>query len=80
MSSKQLQWLLCQSLPQVQVGFLKRVAHADGAIRQGEQDQTIGWLLDIDEYLENALALSRAAIAEAPCASPTWPAPPCQKL
>jgi hypothetical protein len=42
---------------------LTRTAEADAAIRQGEQNQAIGAMLDLDQDLEYALALYRAAIA-----------------
>ena len=40
-----------------------RVEEAEEAIRQGEQNQAIGSILGLEEHLQNALALYRAAIA-----------------
>jgi hypothetical protein len=40
-----------------------RVSEASKAIAEGEQNQAIGTMIDIDQMLENALALYRAAIA-----------------
>jgi hypothetical protein len=40
-----------------------RVSEAGDAIAQGEQNQAIGVMLDLDRQLEYALALHRAAIA-----------------
>lgn len=42
---------------------IDRVAEADAAIRQDEQNQAIGAILDLDRKLEDALALYRAALA-----------------
>jgi len=42
---------------------VRRAEEAEDAIVQGEQNQAIGTILNLDEYLENALALYRAAIA-----------------
>jgi hypothetical protein len=40
-----------------------RVEEAEDAIRQGEQNQAIGSIIGLEEHLQNALALYRAAIA-----------------
>jgi len=40
-----------------------RTSEANMAIQNGEQNQAIGALLDLDRHLEAALALYRAAIA-----------------
>jgi hypothetical protein len=42
---------------------LVRATEADQAMQAGEQNQAIGALIGIDEKLENALALYRAALA-----------------
>ena len=40
-----------------------RVAESLLAISEGEQNQAIGGLIDLEEQLQNALALHRAALA-----------------
>jgi hypothetical protein len=40
-----------------------RVSEASKAMNEGEQNQAIGTMIDMDQMLENALALYRAAIA-----------------
>lgn len=42
---------------------IDRVAEADAAIRQGDQNQAIGAILDLHEYIETALILYRAALS-----------------
>jgi hypothetical protein len=42
---------------------LLRATDADKAMGQGEQNQAIGSMYDLEENLENALALYRAAVA-----------------
>lgn len=50
---------LCQLLENAML----TVSEAGDAIEQGEQNQAIGAMLDLDRDLEDALALYRAAIA-----------------
>ena len=42
---------------------LLRATDAEKAMEQGEQNQAIGSMYDLEENLQNALALYRAAVA-----------------
>jgi hypothetical protein len=51
------------ALSQLLEDAMLRSCEAGEAINQGEQNQAIGGLLDLDQKLQDALALYRAAVA-----------------
>jgi hypothetical protein len=52
-----------QALADTLRAAVDRIAEAELAIRQDEYNQAIGSIIDLDERLETALALYRAALA-----------------
>ena len=52
-----------EALDQMLADMATRVAEAYQAIEAGEQNQAVGTILGLDQELEDALALYRAAIA-----------------
>ena len=52
-----------EALADILKSAYETAAHADTAMRMGEQNQAIGTMLDLDRQIEDALALHRASIA-----------------